>query len=359
MKSGRRWLPASKPEDALEIRRRVLLAFEVAERQAADGMSAPPLQFVVVGAGPTGVELAGTLAEIARHSLNREFRKIDPRKSRILLIEGGPRVLPDYSEHLSRRAEAQLRHLGVEVRTSQMVRRIEPGAVWTSDEKNPNATPEKIVAPVVLWAAGVSASPLGRKLLVPIDRAGRVLVRSDLSIPGYSEVFVIGDLASLKDANGNMLPGVAPVAMQQGNWVAQMIAGDLEHRPRRNFHYHDKGSLATIGRSAAIAQFGKVAISGFFAWLAWLLIHILFLIGFSNRIIVMIQWAVSYFSYERGSRLITGGDDLPGWVTPRANPSQSGRSEYADSKKAQSQAKATPPADESFEASTSYQPKAQ
>jgi NADH:ubiquinone reductase (H+-translocating) len=346
-------------EDALEIRRRVLLAFEVAERQAANAVSAPPLQFVVVGAGPTGVELAGTLAEIARHSLNREFRTIDPRKSRILLIEGGPRVLPDYSESLSRRAEAQLRHLGVEVRTSQMVRRIEAGAVWTSDETNPNAMPEKISAPVVLWAAGVSASPLGGKLGVPIDRAGRVLIRPDLSIPGHSEVFVIGDLASFKDENGHMLPGVAPVAMQQGDWVAQMIAGDLRHHPRRNFHYRDKGSLATIGRAAAIAQFGKVQISGFFAWLAWLLVHILFLIGFSNRILVMIQWAFSYFSYERGSRLIIGGDDLPGWVTSRANPSRSGRAEYTSSQQSRSQANATPGAEESFEAGTSYQPKAQ
>jgi NADH dehydrogenase len=335
-------------ENALEIRRRVLLAFELAERQAADSISAPPLQFVVVGAGPTGVELAGTLAEIARHSLTREFRKIDPRKTRTLLIEGGPRVLPDYSENLSRKAEAQLRHLGVEVRTSQMVRQIEPGAVWIRDEKNPNSMPEKILAPVILWAAGVSASPLGRKLGVPIDRAGRVLVRPDLSIPGHSEVFVIGDLASLKDENGNILPGVAPVAMQQGNWVARMIAGDLEHQQRRNFHYHDKGSLATIGRAAGIAQFGRIQLSGFVAWLAWLLIHILFLIGFSNRIIVVIQWAFSYFSYERGARLIVGSDDLPGWATPETSPSQSGRSEYAASQEARSQANATPDSEGSF-----------
>jgi NADH:ubiquinone reductase (H+-translocating) len=314
-------------ENAIEIRRRVLLAFELAERQAADGISALPLQFVVVGAGPTGVELAGTLAEIARHALTREFRMIDPRKTRILLIEGGPRVLPAYSENLSRKAEAQLRHLGVEVRTSQMVRQIEPGIVWTSDETKPNAVREKILAPVVLWAAGVSASPLGKKLGVPTDRAGRVLVRPDLSIPGYSEVFVIGDLAFLRDENGNALPGVAPVAMQQGNWVAQMIARDLEHQPRRNFHYRDKGSLATIGRAAAIAQFGKVEISGFFAWVTWLLVHILFLIGFRNRIVVMLQWAFSYFSYEREARLINGNDDLPGWVTPHSTSSRSGLSE--------------------------------
>jgi NADH dehydrogenase len=294
-------------EDALEIRRRVLLAFELAERQKiAGGQSASPLQFAVIGGGPTGVELAGTLAEIAHHALKDEFRNIDPRQSRILLIEGGPRVLAAYSEELSRKAEDQLRRLGVEVRTSHMVNRVEPGAVWVGDEK--------IVAPVILWAAGVAASPLGRKLGVPIDRAGRVLVHPDLSIPGHSEVFVIGDLAALADENGKMLPGVAPVAIQQGNWVADTVARDLENQPRRNFRYHDKGSLATIGRAAAVAQFGKFELSGYFAWLAWLFVHILFLIGFRNRLIVMIQWAWSYLTYERGARLITGSDELPGWT---------------------------------------------
>src|SRR5438309_1684130 len=314
-------------EDALEIRRRVLLAFELAERQkahqnehqndhqnehrnkTAGGQSAPPLQFAVIGGGPTGVELAGTLAEIARHAMNREFRNIDPQQTRVLLIEGGPRVLPAYSEELSRKAEDQLRRLGVEVRTSHMVNRIDPGTVWVGDEK--------IAAAVILWAAGVAASPLGRKLGVPIDRAGRVLVQPDLSIPGHSEVFVIGDLAALNDEDGKMLPGVAPVAIQQGDWVADTIARDLENQPRRNFRYHDKGSLATIGRAAAVAQFGKSGkfhLSGYFAWLAWLFIHILFLIGFRNRLIVMIQWAWSYLTYERGARLITGSDELPGWT---------------------------------------------
>jgi NADH:quinone reductase (non-electrogenic) len=299
-------------EDALEIRRRVLLAFELAERQTAnnDVQSGSPLQFVVVGGGPTGVELAGTLAEIARHALNREFRKIDPKQSRILLLEGGPRVLAPYSEELSRKAENQLRRLGVEVRTSSIVTRIEPGAVWVGDEKIP--------APVVLWAAGVAASPLGRKLGIPVDRAGRVLVEPDLSIPGHREVFVIGDLASLSDDNGKMLPGVAPVAMQQGDWVAENIARDLEHQPRCNFAYHDKGSLATIGRAAAVAQFPKLELSGYFAWLAWLFVHIFFLIGFRNRLLVMIQWAWSYLTYERGARLITGSDELPGWNQPKS-----------------------------------------
>ncbi len=261
---------------------------------------------MVVGGGPTGVELAGTLAEIARHALNGEFRNIDPRRSRILLIEGGPRVLPAYSEELSRKAEEQLHHLGVEVRTSHMVTRVEPGAVWTGDQRVPAA--------VILWAAGVAASPLGGRLGVAIDRAGRVIVQPDLSIPGHREVFVIGDLASLKDENGKMLPGVAPVAIQQGEWVAKTIARDLEHQPRRDFHYFDKGSLATIGRAAAVAQFGKFEISGYFAWLAWLFVHILFLIGFRNRLLVMIQWAWSYLTYERGARLITGSDELPGWT---------------------------------------------
>jgi len=296
-------------EDALEIRRRVLLAFELAERENVGQKSAddnPMLQFVVVGAGPTGVELAGTLAEIAHHALNHEFRHIDPRKTRILLIEGGPRVLPAYSEELSRKAEAQLQRLGVEVRTSRMVTRIQSGAVWMGDEK--------IASPVVLWAAGVAASPLGQKLGVPIDRAGRVLVQPDLSIPGHSEIFVIGDLAALNDEAGKLLPGVAQVAIQQGNWVAETIDRDLENQPRRNFHYHDKGSLATIGRNSAVAQFGKFEMSGYFAWLAWLFIHVLFLIGFRNRLMVMVQWAWSYLTYERGARLITGSDELPGWT---------------------------------------------
>jgi NADH:ubiquinone reductase (H+-translocating) len=297
-------------EDALEIRRRVLLAFELAERQCASGAGCVPLQFVVIGGGPTGVELAGTLAEIARHAMNHEFRKIDPRQTKILLIEGGPRVLATYSQELSRKAESQLQQLGVEVRTSHMVNRVEPGAVWVGDEKIPAA--------VTLWAAGVAASPLGKMLGVPVDRAGRVFVQPDLSIPGHREVFVLGDLAALNDEKGKMLPGVAPVAIQQGDWVAKTIAGDLENQPRRNFHYHDKGSLATIGRAAAVAQIGKLELSGYFAWLAWLFIHILFLIGFRNRLLVMIQWAWSYLTYERGARLITGSDDLPGWTESQA-----------------------------------------
>ena len=285
-------------EDALEIRRRVLLAYELAEREAAVTGRHPQLSFVVVGAGPTGVELAGTLAEIARKSLAENFRNIDPAKTRILLVEAGPDVLSAYPPDLRRSAVEQLQHLGVEVRTNAAVTEVRSGEVLIGTEVVPAA--------VVLWAAGVAASPLGRALGAPVDRAGRVLVEADLSIPGHREVFVIGDLASLKREDGKMLPGVAPVAMQQGRYVARQVAADLAHNPREKFHYVDKGSLATIGRAAAVAQFGKIHISGFIAWLSWLFIHIFFLIGFRNRIAVMFQWAWSYLTYERSARLITG-----------------------------------------------------
>ena len=293
-------------EDALEIRRRVLLAFELAERHAAGGQGQMPLHFVVIGGGPTGVELAGTLAEISRHALRHEFRAIRPEQTRIVLIEGMPRVLGTYSEELSQKAKEQLERLGVEVRTTHMVTRVEPGAVVVGEERIP--------AQVVLWAAGVAASPLGRRLGVSVDRAGRVPVQPDLSLPGHPEVFVIGDLATLADENGKTLPGVAPVAIQQGEYLGKTIARDLEHQPRRRFHYRDKGSLATIGRAAGVAQFSTFSLSGYFAWLAWLFIHIFFLIGFRNRLIVMIQWAWSYLTYERGARLITGSNELPGWT---------------------------------------------
>ena len=319
-------------EDALEIRRRVLLAFELAERQAAAGESDLPLNFVVVGGGPTGVELAGTLAEISRHALAHEFRSIDPRRTHILLIEGGPRVLPTYPEDLSRSAEEQLRGLGVEVRTSAMVTQVEPGAVEIGETRLP--------ATVVLWAAGVAASPLGKKLGAACDRAGRVPVQADLSLAGHPEVFVVGDLAAAKDEQGKMLPGVAPVAIQEGKFVAKLIREEVERAGSNNnlkgaqplsrsvrkggvsesrpaFHYWDKGSLATIGRAAAVAQFGKIHISGFIAWLSWLFVHILFLIGFRNRLLVFIQWAWSYVTYERGARLITGSTYLPGWTPPK------------------------------------------
>jgi NADH:quinone reductase (non-electrogenic) len=307
------WLPLAPGlktiEDALEIRRRVLLAFELAERRAAAGEPDEPLNFVVVGAGPTGVELAGTLAEICRHALADDFRAIDPRRTHIHLIEGGPLVLPAYPEDLSRSALEQLQRLGVEVITSAAVTKIEPGVIYMGETS--------MDAAVILWAAGVAASPLGKKLGVAVDRAGRVLVNPDLSVPEHPEVFVIGDLAALNDESGKLLPGVAPVAILEGRYVAKLIRSELEASgspgPRPPFHYSDKGSLATIGRAAAVAQFGRIHISGFVAWLAWLFIHILFLIGFRNRVLVFIQWAWSYFTYERGARLITGSGDLPGW----------------------------------------------
>ncbi len=292
-------------EDALEIRRRVLLAFELAEKEVASGRPESMLSFVIVGGGPTGVELAGTLAEIANQVLRNEFRSIDPKRTRILLLEGGPRILPTYAPDLSESAVRQLHKLGVQVRAPAMVTRIDPGAVWVGEERIP--------ATVILWAAGVAASSLGRKLGVPTDRAGRVFVNPDLTIPDHPDVFVIGDLATLKDENGKPLPGVAPVAMQEGRYIAKAIAGDLQRKPRKNFHYFDKGSLATIGRAAAVAEVRKIHISGYFAWLAWLFIHIFFLIGFRNRIIVLLQWAWSYVTYERGARLITGDTNLPGW----------------------------------------------
>ena len=323
-------------EDALEIRRRVLLAFELAERQTALGSAANRLNFVVVGGGPTGVELAGTLAEIAHHALAHEFRSIDPSTTHIVLLEGGPRVLPAYAEDLSRRAEEQLRHLGVEVHTSTMVNQIEPGFVHFGTTS--------MSASVILWAAGVAASPLGKKLGVTTDRAGRVPVQPDLTIPGHPEVFVIGDLAAANDKQGKLLPGVAPTAIQEGRYVAKIIRKEAKSEGvvapsssrtlrqdgnphvRPPFHYWDKGSLATIGRAAAVAQFGKIHISGFIAWLSWLFIHILFLIGFRNRLLVFIQWAWSYVTYERGARLITGSTFLPGWSeahapTPAGTPS--------------------------------------
>src|SRR5256886_14648743 len=301
-------------EDALELRRRILLAYELAERRAANGEEKLPLNFVVVGGGPTGVELAGTLAEIARRVLANEFRSIDPKRTRILLLEGGPRILPAYPEDLSQSAVEQLQHLGVEGQTSSMVTGVEPAAVRMGEVRIPAA--------VILWAAGVAASPLGKKLGVPVDRAGRVLVNPDLSIAGHPEVFVIGDLATLKDDHGKLLPGVAPVAMQEGTATAKNIQRDLQHEPRKKFHYVDKGSLATIGRAAAVADFGKIHVSGFLAWLSWLFIHIFFLIGFRNRLIVLIQWAWSYLTYERGAQLITGDTHLPGWKGSQGEESE-------------------------------------
>jgi NADH dehydrogenase len=295
-------------EDALEIRRRVLLAFELAERQAVATGTHEPLNFVVIGAGPTGVELAGTLAEVARRTLAKDFRAIDPRKARVMLVEGLPRVLPAYPEDLSRSAHEQLQQLGVEVRTSTRVTGVEPGRVLLGETVLRSA--------VTLWAAGVSASPLGG-MLGPTDQAGRVLVEPDLSVPGHPEVFVIGDLASLAGKDGKPLPGLAPVAMQQGRAVAGNIGRAMRGMARQRFRYKDRGTLATIGRAAAVADFGNFHVTGFIAWMLWLFVHIMFLIGFRNRVLVMLEWSWSYLTYERAARLITGDTDLPGFP-PRA-----------------------------------------
>ena len=298
-------------EDALEIRRRVLLAFEIAEREAAATGQHKPLSFVVVGAGPTGVELAGTLAEITRRSLSGDFRNIDPAKARIILLEGGSSVLPSYPPDLRESARHQLERLGVEVRLNSLVTHVGDGEVHVGSEA--------LAATVTIWAAGVLASPLGEALGGAVDRNGRVLIESDLSLPGHREVFVIGDLSSLKQSEGAQLPGLAPVAMQQGTWVAHQIAADLAGQPREPFKYLDKGSLATIGRAAAVADFGKLHFSGFFAWMTWLFVHILFLVGFRNRLLVMIQWAWSYFTFDRGARLIVGNSTA---ITPGSTTSQ-------------------------------------
>jgi NADH dehydrogenase len=295
-------------EDATEIRRRILMAFETAERELFAGRTPPPLNFVVVGAGPTGVELAGAISDIAGRHLTKEFRSIDPRKSRIILLEGGPRVLPSYPEDLSASAERQLKEMGVEVRTSAMVTNIEDGVVSVGKEKIP--------ASVILWGAGVSASPLGKLLGVPVDRAGRVIVQPDLTVPGHPEVFVTGDLASAVRHNGQPVPGVAPAAIQMGKFAASQIKRSVAGQPREKFEYWDKGSLATIGRSRAVADFGKLHISGYFAWLAWLFIHLLFLIGFRNRLFVISEWAWAYLTYNHSARLITD----PGEKEPLERP---------------------------------------
>ena len=285
-------------EDATEIRRRILTTFETAEREKITRNVSLPLNFVIVGAGPTGVELAGAISDISRHHMQQDFRAIDPRQSRIILLEGGPRVLPTYPEDLSASAERQLKQMGVEVRTNALVTNIEQDSVSVGKEKIPAA--------VILWGAGVAASPLGRMLGVPTDKAGRVIVQPDLSIPGHPEVFVAGDLASAKRSNGQPVPGVAPAAIQMGRFAARQVKRAITDKPREHFEYLDKGSLATIGRSHAIADFpGKIHISGTIAWLAWLFIHLFFLIGFRNRFFVLIEWAWAYITYNHSARLIT------------------------------------------------------
>jgi NADH:ubiquinone reductase (H+-translocating) len=302
----RRHAPGLKTlDDALAIRAQVLMAFERAERATAGDERRRSLTFIIVGGGPTGVELAGAIVEIARHALQREFRAIDSRTATVLLLEGGPDVLPAFPPELRARARRDLERLGVTVRTDATVSKIERGAVHVGDER--------LEAGTILWAAGVQASPLGATLGVPLDRAGRVRVEPDLSIPGAPPIFVVGDLATLTDAEGKPLPGVAAVAIQEAHHVVRAIDGDLAGRPRAVFRYRNPGDLATIGRAAAVADLGWIRFAGWPAWLFWLFVHILKLTGFRNRLVVFVQWAWAYFTFQRSIRLITGrgAGDVP------------------------------------------------
>lgn len=298
-------------EDAIEIRRRVLLAFELAERQMVEHGWHPPLNFVVIGAGPTGVELAGAISDIAQLYMRHDFRHIDPTKSRVVLLDSGPRVLAAYPQDLSAKAEAELKRLGVEVHTGAQVTDLGPG--WVE------ANGQRIEAAVTLWAAGVQASPLGKMLGAPhvvnCDRRGCVMVDDQLNPPALPEVFVLGDLAHFEQ-DGHQVPGVAQPAMQMGDFVAKAVAADLDGKPRPAFRYFDKGDMATIGRMAAVAKVEwpfKAHMSGFPAWFIWVTVHIFFLIGFRNRVAVLASWMWTYFTFTRGARLITGDQTLPGW----------------------------------------------
>jgi NADH dehydrogenase len=296
-------------DDALRIRREVLLAFERAETEPDPARRAELMTLVVVGGGPTGVELAGAFAELARRVLARDFHRIDPRQARVVLIEGSPRVLGHLPPDLSASAAAQLRQLGVEIRTGAMVK-----AVRQNEIELPGET---LRASTIIWAAGVAATPLTRQLGVEVDRAGRIKVAPDLSVPGHPEVFAVGDMVALVDARGVVVPGVSPAAIQMGRHAAKLIADELRaRRPaapgRAAFVYWDKGTMATIGRSRAVAMIGKLKLHGFPAWLAWLLVHLVFLIGFRNKISVLMNWTYNYLAYKRGTRIIFGGDSGSG-----------------------------------------------
>lgn len=286
-------------DDAVEIRRRVLVAFEAAEREPDPAVQRRHLTFVVIGGGPTGVELAGAIAELATFVLARDFRSIQSDSTRVVLVEGSERVLSSFDPKLSAEAAKSLNEMGVEIRTGLRVTAM--------DDRGVTCGPERIEASTVLWAAGVRGSSLLPKIGLSVDRGGRAQVEQDCSIPGHPEVFVIGDAASFTPEGGSQpLPGVSPVAMQQGRFVARQISRSLEGAPRQRFKYRDKGSMATIGRSRAVAQVGKLQLTGFLAWLAWLTVHIFYLIDFRNRVVVLLDWTYAYFAYRRGSRLITG-----------------------------------------------------
>jgi len=293
-------------DDALQIRRKVLLAFEMAERETDPVRRRELLTFVIIGAGPTGVEMAGSLGEISRHTLARDFHNIDPSQARILLLEGVPRVLPVYSERLSDKARQALEKLGVEVRTNTRVTHIDETGVFIGEEHIPART--------VIWAAGVAASPVARSLGVELDRAGRVKVTPELTLPGHPEVFVIGDLAHFVQ-DGNPIPGVAPAAIQQGKRAGRNLLSHLAGQPMKPFRYWDRGTYAVIGRGKAVGvAFQRFESSGFSAWLAWLGVHLLFLIGFRSKLAVLLDWAYSFLAFKRSARLITG--PLPELVRP-------------------------------------------
>jgi NADH dehydrogenase len=296
-------------EDATEIRSRILTAFESAEREPDAEARRAWLTFVLVGGGPTGVELAGAMGEIARDTLRHDFRSINPADARILLMEGSPRLLPTFPPDLSASAERALAHLGVETHTGATVVDLNSEGVNVRSGDDV----ERIAARTVLWAAGVEASGLGKTLSertgAPLDRGGRLIVGPDLTVPGHPEIFVIGDLASFSHQTGQPLPGLAPVAMAEGRYVARAIQTRLRGKPVAPFHYFDKGNLATIGRNSAVAEFGRLHISGFFAWIVWLFVHLMYLVEFDNRLLVLIQWMYNYITRNRGARLITGSKE--------------------------------------------------
>jgi NADH:ubiquinone reductase (H+-translocating) len=296
-------------EDAIEIRRRVLLAFELAEREMVETGQHPELNFVIIGGGPTGVELAGAISDISKLYMRHDFRHIDPSKARVILIEGSPRILAAYPEDLSKSAVKQLNQLGVEVHAGQQVTDVKPGYVIVGGKR--------LDTVVTLWAAGVAASPLGKMLGAPTDKKGCILVDIHLNPPGRPEIFVCGDLSHVEE-NGKQVPGVAQPAMQMGKHAAVMIGQDMAGKPRTNFHYFDKGDMATIGRHAAVANVKwpfKAHWGGTLAWLSWVSVHLFFLVGFRNRFMVFSSWAWTYLTFSRGARLITGSTVLPGWGT--------------------------------------------
>ncbi len=297
-------------EEATEIRRRMLTAFELAEKETDPERQRKLLTFVVIGGGPTGVELAGALGEISRFTLAKDFRNIDPRRTRVILIEAGPRILVAFDESLSQRATTDLESLGVTVWTSTKVTRV--------DEEGVTLGNETVQAATILWAAGVAPSELNKSLGVPLDRQGRIVVEQDCSLKHHPEVFIVGDQAHFEQ-DGKPLPGLAPVAMQQGRLVGRNIRRELAGKAREPFHYRDKGQMATIGRRRAIVEFGRFKFGGFFAWLTWLFIHVLYLIGFKNRLEVILNWSWNYFAFSRGARLIVGKDSRPP-PAPQARP---------------------------------------